>query len=82
MPFYPNVKEYMKSGEVLAMYGEGEGENFVAKVRELVGSTKNPNPGTIRYDFGIGEVTANVIHASDSDENAERELKNFFPELF
>lgn len=80
--FYANLVDYMKSGEVLAMCVEREGDNLVSDIRAIVGSTKDPAPGTIRHDFGIGEVTRNVIHASDSPESALRELKIFFPELF
>ncbi len=80
-PFFPELKEYMQSGEVLAMFVERDGENLVADIRKIVGSTKNPEKGTIRHDFGIGNITKNVIHASDSNEAAERELNIFFPEL-
>lgn len=80
--FFVELCDYMKSGEVLAMCVEREGENLVQDIRTIVGSTKNPAPGTIRHDFGIGDVTRNVIHASDSKESAHRELNIFFPELF
>lgn len=79
-PFFPEIKEYIQSGEVLAMCVEREGENLVSDIRKIVGATKNPDEGTIRFDFGIGEVTRNVIHASDSNESAIRELNIFFPE--
>lgn len=80
--FFAGLVEYMKSGEVVGFYIERESESdLISDVRRIVGATKNPEPGTIRYDFGIGEITRNVIHASDSDASAERELKIFFPEL-
>ncbi len=79
--FFAELVNYMKSGEVLAMYVEREGENLVQDIRTIVGSTKDPAPGTIRHDFGIGEITRNVIHSSDSVESANRELGIFFPEI-
>lgn len=79
--FFENLVDYMKSGEVLAMCVERENGNLVQDIRKIVGSTKNPEVGTIRHDLGIGEVTRNVVHASDSIESAKRELQIFFPEL-
>lgn len=76
-PFFAELVNYMKSGEVIGFQVEGE-EGLVKKIRECVGATKNPNPGTIRYDFGIGDVTKNVIHASDSPENGIKECKRMF----
>ncbi len=80
--WFNELVDYMKSGKVLAMCVEREGENLVQDVRAIVGETSNPAPGTIRHDFGIGDVTRNVIHASDKKESAYRELNIFFPELF
>ena len=79
--FFAELVNYMKSGEVIAMCVEREGENLVQDIRTIVGSTKDPAPGTIRHDFGIGEITRNVIHSSDSIESANRELGIFFPEI-
>ncbi|MBR2467987.1 MAG: nucleoside-diphosphate kinase [Clostridia bacterium] len=79
--FFAELVNYMKSGKVIAMYVEREGENLVQDIRTIVGSTKDPAPGTIRHDFGIGEITRNVIHSSDSAESAARELGIFFPEF-
>ena len=76
-PFYAGLCEYMKSGEVIGFQVEGE-EGLVAKIREIVGSTKNPAEGTIRHDFGIGEVTRNVIHASDSPKAGIEECERMF----
>lgn len=75
--FYPNLCEYMKSGDVIGFQVEGE-EGLVAKIREIVGATKNPADGTIRKDFGIGETTRNVIHASDSPEAGIKECARIF----
>ena len=76
-PFYENLCSYMKSGEVVGFQVEGE-EGLVEKIRKIVGSTKNPEKGTIRYDFGIGEITRNVIHASDSPQSGAEECERMF----
>ena len=59
--------------------------NVVARVRELLGPTdsRKAPKGTIRGDFGT-DMMRNMVHASDSDENAQAELKRFFKaeELF
>ena len=76
-PFYPNLIAFMTGGPVVKMVISGLGA--VAKMRSLMGAT-NPleaAPGTIRGDFAI-DVNSNVIHGSDSVENAEREIKLFF----
>ena len=58
------------------------GENAIAKIRELVGATKNPAEGTIRFDIpkqlGLElRVTQNVVHASDCVEAASEEIEIF-----
>lgn len=77
-PFFPHLKEFMMSGPVISM--EVFGENAINKVRNIMGAT-NPNKaekGTIRYLYGNKEdVTCNVMHASDSPENAQIELNRF-----
>jgi len=82
-PFYPEIEGFMSSRPVIAMALEGEG--IVQKVRDLLGPTdsRKAAKGTIRGDFGT-EMMKNVVHASDSDENAQAELKRFFEpaELF
>lgn len=81
-PFYPTLEEYMLSGPVIAMIVEGE--NAVQKVRILMGTinSKDTLPGTIRGDFGDKTCcTYNVIHGSDSVENAIIEINRFYPEL-
>ena len=82
-PFYPEIEEFMSSRPVIAMALRGEG--IVAKVRDLLGPTdsRKADKGTIRGDFGT-EMMKNVVHASDSDENAAIELNRFFKaeELF
>ncbi|MGC8816969.1 MAG: nucleoside-diphosphate kinase [Candidatus Hadarchaeum sp.] len=76
-PFFERLVNYVLSGEVVVMAVEGE--NAVAKMRELIGATDPAKAakGTIRGDFG-SSVTENVIHAADSPENARRELSLFF----
>lgn len=77
LPFFPTVADFMKSSPVIAMALEGD--NCVARVRELLGptdSTKAPK-GTIRGDLGEDKMR-NVVHASDSEEAAAAELKRFF----
>jgi nucleoside-diphosphate kinase len=82
-PFYPEIETFMRSRPVIMMALEGDG--IVAKVRELLGPTdsRKAAKGTIRGDFGT-EMMKNVVHASDSDENAQIELQRFFKpeELF
>ena len=76
-PFFPVFKEFMKSAPVVMSVWEGE--NAVALVRDLCGPTdsKKAPKGTIRGDFGK-DIQENVIHASDSVETAEKEVKRFF----
>lgn len=78
-PFFPQVRDFMKQTPVIAMALEGE--NAVQRVRDLLGPTdsKKAAPGTIRGDYGE-DVTVNVVHASDSPENAQVELRRFFRE--
>lgn len=76
-PFYPEIEQFMSSRPVIVMALKGE--NIVAKVRDLLGPTdsRKAAKGTIRGDFGT-EMMKNVVHASDSDENARIELARFF----
>ncbi|MGN1200806.1 MAG: nucleoside-diphosphate kinase [Candidatus Caccovivens sp.] len=81
--FYPELEEYITSDKAYGMIVEGE--NAISIIRELAGATKNPVPGTIRYDIpeklGIERrVTQNVVHSSDSKESAELEI-GIFKEL-
>ncbi|RZU37465.1 nucleoside diphosphate kinase [Streptomyces sp. BK022] len=77
-PFYEPLVEFMSSGPVVAMIVEGE--RVIEGVRQLAGPTDPiaAAPGSIRGDFGV-IVRENLIHASDSEESAEREVKIFFP---
>jgi len=76
-PFFPGLMAFMSSTPVIVAVLERE--NAVEKTREICGKT-NPAeaaPGTIRREFG-SSVQANIIHASDSLESAEKEIKRFF----
>ncbi len=76
-PFFGELVKFMTSGPVVVMVLEGE--NAVAKNRELMGATnpKEANPGTIRADFA-DSIDANAVHGSDSLENAKIEINFFF----
>ena len=76
-PFYPEIEAFMSSRPVIAMALEGE--NIVQKVRDLLGPTDSLKAakGTIRGDYGT-DMMVNVVHASDSDENARIEIARFF----
>ena len=76
-PFFNDLVTFITSGPVVAM--EVEGDNAVLAIRELMGAT-NPSdadPGTIRGDLA-SKLEENVVHGSDSEESAERELGLFF----
>jgi len=79
-PFFGELVEFMTSGPVVVMVLEGE--NAVAKNRELMGATdpKEAAAGTIRADFAES-IDANAVHGSDSLENADREIKFFFSKI-
>lgn len=76
-PFFPDIVSYMTSGPVLAMIVEGE--NAIKGMRILMGATKFEEAiaGTIRGDYAFC-TSENIIHGSDSIENAEIEIKRFF----
>lgn len=78
-PFYPPLMDFMTSGPSVVMVVEGE--RVIEGLRALAGPTDPiaAAPGSIRGDFGT-IVRENLIHASDSEESAEREIKLFFPE--
>ena len=76
-PFFGELVEFMTSGPVMIQVLEGE--DAVAKNRELMGATnpKDAAPGTIRADFAES-IDANAVHGSDSLENAAIEIAYFF----
>ena len=76
-PFYNDLGAFMTSGPVEVQVLEGE--NAIAKNREVMGATNpaNAEPGTIRKDFAES-IEANSVHGSDSAENAANEIAFFF----
>lgn len=80
LPIYEEMLDYITSGPSLMLILEGD--KVISTVRNMVGKTSSHEspPGTIRGDYGSHRFQ-NLIHASDSTENAEMEIKRFFPEL-
>ncbi len=76
-PFFNGLVSFMTSGPVVVQVLEGE--NAIARNREIMGATNPANaaPGTIRKDFAES-VEANSVHGSDSPENAATEIAYFF----
>jgi nucleoside-diphosphate kinase len=76
-PFYKDLVAFMTSGPVVAQVLEGD--NAVARNREVMGATNpaNADPGTIRKEFAES-IEANSVHGSDSPENAAAEIAFFF----
>ena len=76
-PFFKDLVDFMISGPVVIQVLEGE--NAVAKHRDLMGATdpKKADKGTIRADFA-DSIDANAVHGSDSAENAAIEIAYFF----
>ena len=76
-PFFKDLVKFMSSGPVVLQVLEGN--NAVAKYRDIMGATNPANaaPGTIRKDFAES-IEANSVHGSDSPENARKEIKLCF----
>lgn len=80
-PFYGDLLEFITSGPVVA--GVLEGPRAIAAWRQLAGGTdpvEKAAPGSIRGDFGL-ETQFNLVHGSDSEESAAREIALWFPGL-
>jgi nucleoside-diphosphate kinase len=79
-PFFPAIVDFISSGPVVAMVWEGEG--VVDLSRKLMGATRPSDslPGTIRGDYA-NTTEQNLIHGSDSIENAATEIALWFPEI-
>ena len=77
-PFFRDLVEFMISGPVMIQVLEGE--NAIAKNRELMGATdpKKAAKGTIRADFAES-IDANAVHGSDGPDTARKEIAYFFP---
>lgn len=82
-PFYDGLVRYLISTPIMAMVWEGE--NAVKAVRQTMGTTDplQADPGTVRHDLAL-KISRNLTHASDSPENAEKEIELWFSanELF
>lgn len=81
-PVYPRLEEYMLSGPVIGCWLYGD-KGLVEKIRTLMGSTKNPQKGTLRAKYTTRvlpeeRVTKNGFHSSDSQTNADLEIQRFF----
>ena len=78
--FFNDLVAFMTSGPVVVQVLEGD--NAVARNREIMGATNpaNADAGTIRKDFAES-IEANSVHGSDSAENAAKEIRYFFSEL-
>jgi nucleoside-diphosphate kinase len=79
-PFFEDLVKFMISGPVMVQVLEGE--NAIAKNRELMGATdpKKADKGTIRADFA-DSIDANAVHGSDAVDTAKVEIAYFFPAL-
>ncbi|HEV09466.1 MAG: nucleoside-diphosphate kinase [Sulfurihydrogenibium sp.] len=79
-PFYDELCEFMSSGPIVAMVWEGE--NVIARVREIMGATdpSKAAEGTLRKLYGTN-VGENAVHGSDSPESAAYEIPFFFSGL-
>lgn len=77
--FFDDIVSHMSENKIVAMVLKSEGDT-IRKIRKLIGSTDpiEAAPGTIRGDFAFEMEPDNLIHASDSQEAAKRELKLFF----
>ena len=80
-PFYEDLVAFITRSPALLMVVEGAEETY-AVVRTLMGATnpRQATPGTIRGDLAI-QLTENLVHGSDSQESAKREIDIFFPAL-
>ncbi|MEO5862303.1 MAG: nucleoside-diphosphate kinase [Burkholderiales bacterium] len=79
-PFFQDLVKFMMSGPVMVQALEGD--NAIAKNRELMGATdpRKADQGTIRADFA-DSIDANAVHGSDSPDTAKNEIAYFFPSL-
>ena len=78
-PFFPSLLEFITSGPVVAAIVEGP--RAVAAFRQIAGGTdpvENAAPGSIRADYAL-EIQTNLVHGSDSDQSAAREIALWFP---
>ncbi|MER7244844.1 nucleoside diphosphate kinase [Kribbella rubisoli] len=78
--FYPPLRDFVTSGPLVAMVLEGD--EAIEVIRAANGATdgRKAAPGTIRGDFSLSN-RENLVHGSDSEESASREIKIWFPDL-
>ena len=78
-PFFEGLVKFITSSPIVAMVVEGE--NAIELVRKTMGATnpKDAGPGTVRGDFAV-TIGMNLVHGSDSEESAKREIELFFSE--
>ena len=74
-PFYDKLVRFMAHGKVVTMIVKGF--DAIVTIRQLIGATKNAEPGSIRGDFAELGVE-NIVHASDSTASAEKEIGLFY----
>ncbi|HHE39195.1 MAG TPA: nucleoside-diphosphate kinase [Candidatus Cloacimonetes bacterium] len=79
-PFYKGLIEFMHSGKTVAAILKKD--NAIVSLRKLVGNTdsKKAESGTIRHLYGE-DIRRNAVHASDSSENAKKEISIIFPDF-
>jgi nucleoside-diphosphate kinase len=79
-PFFGELISFITRAPLVAMVLEGE--KAVEAARQVIGATDplEAAPGSIRGEYAV-EVTFNLVHGSDSDESARREIELWFPEL-
>ena len=79
-PFFGELVEFITGGPLVAAVLEGH--DAITAARQIIGATDplEAAPGSIRGDYAL-EVTFNMVHGSDSDESAAREIGIWFPEL-
>lgn len=78
---FNKITSYLASGRIVAMIIEGH--EVINSIRKMIGSAypEKAEAGTIRFDYAT-KAPANIIHASDSKESAEREMRLYFPFVF
>lgn len=79
-PWYPPLREFAVSGPLVALVLEGDEAISVVRLLNGVTDGRQAAPGTIRGDFSLSN-RENLVHASDSEESAAREIGLWFPEL-
>ena len=78
--WYPELREFITSGPLVSLVLSGD--QAIEIIRQMVGATdgRKAAPGTVRGDYSLSNQE-NLIHASDSEDSAAREIALFFPEL-